>query len=147
MADEHVTRNLHRSPAGYRREEVFHMSNYPGFDCYAYPGADVMAAWKAQSPYVFVGYYLTSDNHPDGSWLGNRPALQAAGWGLAVVYLALPATSPNLARQRGMTDAADALSQGAALHRSTTRLFAGTLRFLVHNECCRSGLRSITACT
>src|SRR5579884_1011438 len=87
------------------------MGNYAGFDCYAYPGANTMAAWKAQSPYVFVGYYLKSDNHPDDSWLGTRASLQSEGWGLSVLYVALPATSPNLTRQRGMTDAAEALSQ------------------------------------
>jgi hypothetical protein len=87
------------------------MSNYPGFDCYAFPGANVMSAWKSQSPYGFVGYYLLSDNHTDNSWLGNRASLQAGGWGLAVLYVALPATSSNLTRQRGMTDAGDALSQ------------------------------------
>jgi len=86
-------------------------NHYPGFDCYAYPGDGTMATWKAQSPYVFCNYYLQSDNHPDGSWLGTRASLQSGGWGLAVLYVALPATSANLSRARGMTDAGQALTE------------------------------------
>ncbi len=70
-----------------------------------------MATWKQQSPYTFCGYYLTSDNHTDPSWLGTRASLQANGWGLGVLYLALPATSPNLTRARGMVDASQALTE------------------------------------
>jgi hypothetical protein len=81
------------------------MSNYAGFDTSAYPGDSAMQVWKSTSPYSFVGYYLRSDNHPNGSWLGTYPSLKSLGWGLAVLYVALPETSPNLSRNRGITDA------------------------------------------
>lgn len=87
------------------------MPDFAGFDTRLYPGDTSMAAWKAAGRYAFVGYYLQSDNHPDGSWRTTRQTLVDAGWGLAVVYLALPATSPNLSRQRGTADAAKALQQ------------------------------------
>jgi hypothetical protein len=59
----------------------------PGFDTRAYPGASVMAAWRAESPYRWVGYYLESPCHPRSSWTGRRAELAAGGWGMAVLYV------------------------------------------------------------
>lgn len=58
----------------------------PGFDTRAYPGDSVMKAWKAASPYRWVGYYLPAPCHTDSTWLGRRAALQAQGWGTAIVF-------------------------------------------------------------
>ncbi|HEU4628450.1 MAG TPA: glycoside hydrolase domain-containing protein [Gemmatimonadaceae bacterium] len=61
---------------------------HPGFDSYYYPGDAAMRAWRAPaSPYEWVGYYLTAPCHRDPSWAGRRAALDAMGWGIAVLYV------------------------------------------------------------
>ena len=68
--------------AGWRRE-----GRHLGFDTYAYPGEDVMRAWRAEAPYEWVGYYLPAPCHKGRSWMGKREALAAMGWGMAVIYV------------------------------------------------------------
>jgi hypothetical protein len=63
------------------------VTGVPGFDTRAYPGASVMAAWRAESPYRWVGYYLESPCHPRSSWVGRRGELIAGGWGIALLYV------------------------------------------------------------
>src|ERR1019366_1873143 len=60
-----------------------------GFDTYAYPGDDAMAAWKKDgAPYEWVGYYLPSAPcHKGDTWGGKRQRLTDMGWGLAVIYV------------------------------------------------------------
>jgi hypothetical protein len=60
-----------------------------GFDTHTYPGDKTMRAWKNApgAPYRWVGYYLPSPCHKDGSWTGKRQTLTDMGWGLAVVYV------------------------------------------------------------
>ena len=60
-----------------------------GFDTYAYPGDEVMRAWRdAEVPYEWVGYYLPSAPcHKGTSWGGKRERLADMGWGVAVVYV------------------------------------------------------------
>ncbi|MFN2566715.1 MAG: hypothetical protein ABR499_17095, partial [Gemmatimonadaceae bacterium] len=60
-----------------------------GFDTYAYPGDEVMRAWRqADVPYEWVGYYLPSAPcHKGTSWGGKRQALTEMGWGVAVIYV------------------------------------------------------------
>src|SRR3954471_757032 len=60
-----------------------------GFDTHTFPGEKTMRAWKNApgAPYSWVGYYLPSPCHKDGSWVGKRQLLQSMGWGLAVVYV------------------------------------------------------------
>lgn len=60
---------------------------YPGFDTYAYPGDLAMLAWKADSHYEWVGYYLPAPCHKDDSWSGKRALLENMGWGVAVIYV------------------------------------------------------------
>ena len=62
-------------------------AGHPGFDLWQYPGDDVMAAWRAASPYRWVGYYLPAPCHRDTSWAGTRPTLDRLGWGTAVLYV------------------------------------------------------------
>lgn len=87
----------------------FRMSHSQGFDTSVYPGDSVMKVWGDTSPFVFCGHYLTSDNHPDTTSRGTYRALNQLGWGIAVLYLALPASSPHLSRTRGMPDGAEAV--------------------------------------
>lgn len=93
-----------------------------------------MLAWRVpgQSPYRWVGYYLTSPCRRDTSWTGRRAALEAMGWGLAVLYVgqqawegaalredSAAATSPACSRvllteERGRADADDAIARALA---------------------------------
>ena len=59
-----------------------------GFDTYAYPGDDVMRAWRHRDvPYEWVGYYLPAPCHKGRSWVGKRDRLADMGWGMAVIYV------------------------------------------------------------
>jgi len=59
-----------------------------GFDTYAYPGDDVMQAWRHKDvPYEWVGYYLPAPCHKGRTWVGKRERLAAMGWGMAVIYV------------------------------------------------------------
>jgi len=60
-----------------------------GFDTHTFPGEKTMRAWKNApgAPYRWVGYYLSSPCHKDGSWVGRRELLTSMGWGLAIVYV------------------------------------------------------------
>lgn len=59
-----------------------------GFDTYAYPGDDVMQAWRHRDvPYEWVGYYLPAPCHKGRSWVGKRERLAHMGWGMAVIYV------------------------------------------------------------
>jgi len=59
----------------------------PGFDTRDYPGAQVMRAWSAESPYRWVGFYLPAPCYTGTGWVGQREALREIGWGLAVLYV------------------------------------------------------------
>lgn len=97
----------------------------PGFDTREYPGDAAMAAWRQDSPYRWVGYYLESPCRPQSTWMGRRAALAQAGWGLAVLYVGeqqwadttsytpsagerLLCSRVNLTAAQGAADAADA---------------------------------------
>jgi hypothetical protein len=59
-----------------------------GFDTYAYPGDDVMRAWRRENtPYEWVGYYLPAPCHSGRTWVGKREQLSNMGWGMAVIYV------------------------------------------------------------
>lgn len=59
-----------------------------GFDTYAYPGDDVMEAWRHKDvPYEWVGYYLPAPCHKGRTWVGKRERLASMGWGMAVIYV------------------------------------------------------------
>jgi hypothetical protein len=61
--------------------------SYPGFDTNIYPGDGNMRAWRDDSHYEWVGYYLKAPCHKDASWSGKRQTLKDMGWGLAVIYV------------------------------------------------------------
>ena len=58
-----------------------------GFDKRDFPGLAPMQTWMRESPYVWVGYYLQSPCYAGAAWTGNRAALEAQGWGLAVLFV------------------------------------------------------------
>jgi hypothetical protein len=60
---------------------------HPGFDAYHYPGDSALRAWRAASPYRWVGFYLPAPCHREASWSGKREAIAALGWGIAVLYV------------------------------------------------------------
>jgi hypothetical protein len=58
-----------------------------GFDKRDFPGLGPMQTWMRESPYVWVGYYLQAPCYAGSAWTGNRAALEAQGWGLALLYV------------------------------------------------------------
>jgi glycoside hydrolase-like protein len=68
--------------AGWGRE-----GRHLGFDTYAYPGDEIMRAWRANAPYEWVGYYLPAPCHKGRTWMGKREPLADMGWGMAVIYV------------------------------------------------------------
>jgi len=75
--------------AGVSKRDDSRKGRHLGFDTYAYPGDEVMRAWRdAAVPYEWVGYYLPSAPcHKGTSWGGKRQRLADMGWGVAVVYV------------------------------------------------------------
>lgn len=75
-----------------------------GFDTYAYPGDEAMAAWRQDgAPYEWVGYYLPSAPcHKGETWAGKRQTLADMGWGVAVIYVGQQVWS-GTPRQRVVT--------------------------------------------
>jgi hypothetical protein len=72
------------------------MAGFAGFDCSGYPGAGVMAWLLGNGNLVWCGYYLgPAPSHPGTGWMGTRAGLQAAGWGLAPVYVGQQVTGPG----------------------------------------------------
>lgn len=106
------------------------VSTFAGFDTNLYPGEQVLQAWRASSPYRWIGYYLPAPCHRETSWVGKRPTLERLGWGIAVLYVgqqafegdtttAAPAgpiicSRTLLSAEQGRTDAADAIQRAQA---------------------------------
>ena len=88
---------------------------FVGFDTSIYPGDHSMAVWKSQSPFSFVGYYLKAPCHAHSSWVGARAKLQAAQWGLAVLYVGRqqqgPCSGSPVSAAIGHADGVDAVKQ------------------------------------
>jgi hypothetical protein len=64
------------------------MPGFAGLDTSEFPGSAEMAWLKANTNLVWCGYYLApAPSHASATWMGHRAALQAAGWGVAPVYV------------------------------------------------------------
>lgn len=64
------------------------MAGFPGFDMSGFPGSAEMGWLKANTNLTWCGYYLApAPSHGVSGWMGQRAALQAAGWGLAPLYV------------------------------------------------------------
>ncbi len=94
------------------------MPNYSGFDTDICPGVEQMAWLKARTNFSWCGYYLApAPSHADTSWVGQRRALLAQGWGLVPVFLGQQTAGPGsheATGPQGSTDGALAaeLAQG-----------------------------------
>jgi len=64
------------------------MPGFAGFDSSDFPGTAEMAWLKANTNLTWSGYYLApAPSHKGTSWMGQRVALQQAGWGLAPLHV------------------------------------------------------------
>ena len=92
------TSSTNAPPTTARPAKVFvRDGSAPGFDKRDFPGVAAMQTWMRESPYVWVGYYMQSPCFTGTPWTGNRAALEAQGWGLAVIYVGqqAPGATPN----------------------------------------------------
>ena len=94
------------------------MPGFAGFDRSEYPGDAVMAWLKANTNLVWCGYYLgPAPSHGGTSWMTTRAKLQAAGWGIAPIYVGQQVIGPgshNSSSATGVADGNDAVSLMAA---------------------------------
>jgi hypothetical protein len=83
-----------------------------GVDASQFPGMAVMGWLQANTNAKWCGYYLApAPSHHDTSWMGQRAALQDAGWGLAATYLGQQLAGPGshlVTAAQGALDGADA---------------------------------------
>lgn len=119
------------APAAARSGPAAPANVHPGFDASLYPGDAAMRAWRSESPYRWTGLYLPSPCHRDASWSGTRAALEAMGWGIAVLYVGQQAfedapvagaeqpggpvvcSRTLLTAERGRADAQDAVARAS----------------------------------
>jgi len=89
------------------------MPGFAGFDRSAFPGTAEMTWLRANTNLVWCGSYLApAPSHPDTSWMGQRAALMAAGWGTAPVYVGQQLSgrgSRNVTGPQGVLDGNDAV--------------------------------------
>ncbi len=94
------------------------MPGFAGFDTDIYPGDAVMDFLIGNSNLKWCGFYLApAPSHRDRTWMGTRANLQAAGWGVAPVYVGQQVTGPGSKKpsaDQGTTDGADAANLMAA---------------------------------
>lgn len=88
------------------------MPGFPGFDASDFPGTAEMAWLKSNTNLVWCGYYLgPAPSHAGTSWMGQRSALQGAGWGIAPLYVGQQIRGPgrqNVNGPQGTIDGGDA---------------------------------------
>jgi hypothetical protein len=89
------------------------MPGLPGFDSSDFPGAAEMAWLKANTNLQWCGYYLgPAPSHASTSWMGQRAALQGAGWGIAPLYVGQQISGPgrhSVSAAQGTIDGEDAV--------------------------------------
>jgi hypothetical protein len=90
------------------------MPGFPGFDSSDFPGVAEMVWLKANTNLVWCGYYLgPAPSHKGTSWMGQRVALQNAGWGIAPLYVGQQIGGPgshNVNSSQGTIDGIDAVN-------------------------------------
>jgi hypothetical protein len=95
------------------------MPNVDGFDTSIYPGGDNMAWFRDNCGFRYAGFYLApAPNHGDASWMGQRDALAAAGWGFLPVFVGLQINDMGLSSAAGTQDGSNAaaLMRQAGFH-------------------------------
>jgi hypothetical protein len=104
------------------------MAGVPGFDASDFPGVPEMSWLRANTNLKWCGYYLEAPSHTVSNWSGQRPTLQAQGWGLAPVYVGQQLKGPGshiVTGPQGKTDGQ------AAVQKMTQEGFAaGTTVYL-----------------
>jgi len=89
------------------------MAGFAGFDTSEFPGTAEMAWLKANTNLAWCGYYLgPAPSHGGTSWMGQRAGLQAAGWGIAPVYVGQQVKGPGrhaVSGPQGILDGKDAI--------------------------------------
>jgi hypothetical protein len=89
------------------------MPGFAGFDSSVFPGTDEMSWLKTNTNLSWCGYYLgPAPSHSSTVWMGQRPALQAAGWGIAPVYVGQQINGPgrhSVSGPQGTVDGQDAV--------------------------------------
>jgi len=90
------------------------MPGFAGFDRSDYPGDAIMSWLQANTNLVWCGYYLApAPSHGGTTWMTRRAALQAAGWGVAPIFVGQQVTGPgsqNPSAATGVTDGNQAVS-------------------------------------
>jgi hypothetical protein len=72
------------------------MINYAGFDTDIHPGLAQLAWMKANTNLRWCSYYLApAPSHGNTSWMGERQALAAQGWGLAPIFVGQQTAGPG----------------------------------------------------
>jgi hypothetical protein len=88
------------------------MPGFAGFDAETYPGDATMAYLQNNTNLVWCGYYLAPSPSQQGtSWMGNRAALNAAGWGILPIYVGEQVIGPGSqhpSAAKGQSDGAQA---------------------------------------
>ena len=89
------------------------MPIFAGLDSGGYPGDATMDWLKANTNFVWCGYYLapSPSQSRDTSWMGKQAFLAGAGWGIAPVYVGqqvIPPGSLNPSTETGQVDGAQA---------------------------------------
>ena len=89
------------------------MTGHAGFDCSEYPGDACMDWLRTHTNLKWCGYYLgPAPSYPGSSWMTRRAGLDAAGWGLAPLYVGeqvVPPGSEHPSTAKGKTDGDDAV--------------------------------------
>lgn len=90
------------------------MPGFAGFDRSDFPGASEMAWLKANTNLRWTGFYLApAPSHSGTSWMPQRAALAAAGWGMAPIYVGQQIAGPGrhvVSGAQGRIDGNDAIS-------------------------------------
>ena len=90
------------------------MTGVAGFDPSDYPGDDVCDWLWANTNLKWCGYYLgPTQSHGGVTWMGRRPGLAAAGWGIAPLYVGQQVIEPgslNASTATGVQDGQQAVS-------------------------------------
>jgi len=90
------------------------MPGFPGFDCSDFPGLAKLTWLKSNSNLLWCGYYLgPAPSHSSKTWMGQRAALAAVGWGTAPLYVGQQIKGPgrhNVNGPQGTVDGNDAVA-------------------------------------
>ena len=105
------------------------MPGFPGFDCSDFPGLAEMTWLKSDSNLLWCGYYLgPAPSHSSTTWMGQRAALAAAGWGTAPLYVGQQIKGPGRHNVNGPQGTADGNDAAALLN--TEGFVRGTCVYL-----------------